>query len=198
MKMNRMRGLVVGSLSLLATLSLAQDNREGENAEQPEFRLPMSADEIEGEFPIMPAMMLSRELGLSKEQHQTIKAIVSGSVDVMKKLHARMIAAAQKQVELMGMDSPDESGVLKGVDEISNIRRDIARLRVKQMLEIQKVLTLAQRSKMREKMKVKMKARLEKQAQGERHAGREGRKACGNTNDCAAAICPVAPPPKAP
>ena len=116
----------------------------------------------------------------------------------MKKLHARMIAAAKRQVELMGMDSPDESGVLKGVDEISNIRRDIARLRVKQMLEIQKVLTLAQRSKMREKMKVKMKERLEKHAQGERHAGRDWQKEHGKTNQCAAAISPVAPPPKAP
>jgi len=198
MKIYCMKGLVVASLILLTTLSLAQDSRDGENAEQSEFRFPMSAGGMDGEVPIMPAAMLSRELGLSKEQQQTIKAIVSGSVDVMKKLHARMEAAAKKQVELMGMDSPDESGVLKGVDEISNIRREIARIRVKQMLEIQKVLTLEQRSKMREKMKEKMKERLEKPERGERRAGREGRKARGNTNDCAAAICPVAPPPKAP
>ena len=198
MKKNRMRGLVLGSLMLLATLSLAQDNREGENAEQPEFRFPMSSGVMNGEVPIMPAAMLSRELGLSKEQQQKIKAIVSGSVDVMKKLHVRMEAAAKKQVELMGMDSPDESGVLKGVDEISNIHREIARIRVKQMLEMQKVLTLEQRSKMREKMKEKIKERLEKHAQGDRRVGRERRKDQGKSNECASAMSPVATPPKTP
>jgi len=191
--------LVIGCVVSMAALCMAQDKCAGGRPEQPEFRGPMGAGILDGEFQMMPAMLMNKELGLSQEQHQKIKDILSGSAEAKKALHNRMETAARTQVELMGQDSPDEAAVLKGVDDIADIGKEIARIRIKQLLEVQKILTPEQRSKMREKMKEKMKERTEKRTQVDKRKGKEFRKEQGKPEEGSTAGSQVAPPsPKAP
>ena len=88
-----------------------------------------------------------------------MKSVISGSTNEMRTLSSKMQEAAKNQAELMGQDSPNEEAVMKGVDEIAKIRAEIGRIRMKQMLAIQKILTPEQRAKMREKMKEQMEKR---------------------------------------
>lgn len=106
--------------------------------------------------------MQFRELGLSKEQMQQMKAILTGSTNEMVALHARMKEVGKKQADLMGQDLPDEEAVLKAADELAQINAEMARIRMKQMLAAQKILTPEQRQKMRAKMKERMEKHRER------------------------------------
>ena len=161
--------IVWGCVLSLCAACGAQDKSAGEVQEPPAARPPMGAGAMDGDFPMMSPMMMNRELGLSNEQQQKIKAILSGSTNEMQSLHAKMQAAAKVQGELMSQDSPNEAAVLQGVTEIAAMRTEIARIRVKQVLEVQKLLTPEQRAKMREKMK----ERMQKRGQGDKRKMRE-------------------------
>jgi Spy/CpxP family protein refolding chaperone len=156
--------IVLGCVLSLCAACIAQEKPAGEIPEQPAARPAMGAGAMDGDFPMMLPMMMNKELGLSKEQQQQIKAILSGSTNEMQSLHAKMQAAAKVQGEMMSQDSPNEAAVLQGVTEIAAMRTEIARIRVKQLLEVQKLLTPEQRAKMREKMK----ERMQKRGQGDR------------------------------
>ena len=109
-----------------------------------------------------PVMSMAKELGLTKEQQDQIKAILSSNNDETKTLRTKMEASAKAQADLMSQDSPDEAAVLKGVDDIAKLRTDISKIRMHQVLGVQKILTPEQRTKVREIMK----ERLEKRGQG--------------------------------
>lgn len=128
-----------------------------------------------GEFEV-PMMKINRELGLSKDQNAQMRAIFAGSTNEMKVLHAKMIAAAKKQAELMSQDSPNEEAVMKGADEIAAVRAEIGKIRIRQMLAAQKILTPEQRAKMREIMKSHMDERGVK-GEGFKHRSEGAKKA---------------------
>jgi Spy/CpxP family protein refolding chaperone len=160
MRMKRMMlilSLVVAGL----TNSMAQEASKEQSPKRSERQW---AGCMGGECEI-PIMQLSKELALTKEQQSQMRAIFTASTNEMRTLHAKMIAAAKMQAELMSQDSPNEELVMKGADEVAAIRAEIGKIRIKQMLAAQKILTPEQRSKMREKMKSRM---------GQRGMGAEG------------------------
>lgn len=180
------------SVGLVAAMVVAADKAAGDKtAEKAAGDRPGRGEwhsgmgMMEGDMPMMPLMQMHKDLGLTPEQIQQIKDAASGSTKEMEALRSKMQAAAKAQAELMGQDSPNEEAILKGTDEIGKIRTDMARIRVKQMLAMQKVLTPEQRTKMREKMKAQMEKRREMgdrmKTRGE--AGRKGHGKAGDSPD---------------
>lgn len=179
-------GVVVVSMTAFCEAqNKGEGDRPGPGAGSPQ----MGLGRMEGDFSLMPGVLMGKELGLSKEQQHKVKNILDSRVEEMKKLHARMDATAKRQVELMGQDSPDEGAVMKGVDEVSGLHSQLAKIRIKQVLEIQKVLTPEQRARMRKLTK----ERMENREQGDKRKVREHGKEGGKPAAPPAVTCPAAP-----
>jgi len=184
--------MVMGCAVTMAALSTAQNKATvGDTGEMTAFRRPLTAGMNDGDFPMMQVQFI-KELGLSKEQQQQIKDIRSGDSTTLMESFAKKNDAVKRQIDLMSQDVPNESDVMKSVDEISGISRDIAKIRIKQVLGILNVLTPEQRTKMREKMKARMKERFEKHEQSDRRKGDGQRKEHAKPDHA-----PVPPQPKA-
>lgn len=134
----------------------AVDKPAGAKPPPREWREGMGMREMDGDMAIMPIMQMNKELGLSKEQMDQIKAVFLATSDEMKALRTKMETLAKAQAELMSQDMPNEDIVLKNADEIGAIRAKIGRIRMKQMLDMHKILTPEQRVNLRAKMKAKM------------------------------------------
>lgn len=166
-------GLVAGCALFVAGLcGAAEQPAAGAPPERPAFRMPAGGGILEGEMPMMPEKLMVRELGLTQEQQKQVREVLSANAGDMQALRSKMEAAAKVQAELISQDAPDEAAVLKGVDDISKLRAEIAKLRIRQVLALHKVLTPEQRAKMREKMK----ERMDRHMQGDRQHKREGKK----------------------
>jgi Spy/CpxP family protein refolding chaperone len=158
----------------------------------------LGGDEAEG----MGLRMLAadprtaRELGLSEDQLKQIRESMSGSAQDMKDLTARMEKAAMSQAELMKADALDEAAVLKAVQETGDLRTQIARLRIKQMIAAHKVLTPEQRAKVREIMARRVQQARQRLQEGGRDPQWKGRAARGERQDHLQA--PPPPPPATP
>jgi Spy/CpxP family protein refolding chaperone len=110
---------------------------------------------MEPEAAIM-RLLGDKELGLTKEQREKLRTLMAGSTNAMRSLHARMKAAAKAQADLLLTEAPDEAAVLKGVEELGAVRLEMARLRMKQMLEARKILTPEQRTRLRDLLKERL------------------------------------------
>ena len=163
--------LAMAGLLVLATgVYAVEDQPAGAGQEErPSFRMPPGMD---GDIPMMPEKLMTRELNLTKEQQQQVRTLLSAHTGELKAIRVKMEAAAKVQAELISKDAPDEAAVLKGVDDIALLRAEIAKIRIRQVLALHKVLTPEQRATLREKMK----ARMERHAPGERQRKRGGDK----------------------
>jgi Spy/CpxP family protein refolding chaperone len=181
----------------MASLCVAENKGEGDGAGAGEGSPQMGLGKMDGDFALMPGVLMGKELGLSKEQQKKVKSILESRADEMKKLHTRMEAIAKRQVELMGQDSPDEGAVMKGVDEVAGLRAQWAKLRVRQVLEIQKTLTPEQRARMRELTKERMAKRGPGDLRKVREPGKERDKPAAppavTSSVAPAGGCPAAP-----
>jgi len=161
--------VIVGFSALLVGICLAQDKPAGvppsdrgpergfdRGSDRGSFRPFMGGGMMGGEFPVMMVMGMAKDLGLTQEQQDQIKDILSSRNEEMKTLHTKMEAAAKAQAESMSQDNPDEAAVFKGVDEIAMLRAEIDKIRIHQELEVKKILTPEQRTKIQEKMKERM------------------------------------------
>jgi len=127
-----------------------------------------------GERPLMDMM---NDLGLTPDQQSQLKALKQATTNEMNVLTVKMRALAVQQAKLLNQETPDEAALLKGTDDIGQVRTDIAKMRIKQMVAVQRILTPGQRAKMREKMKgLQGKRGGDGEGRGLRHkgAGRKG------------------------
>ena len=145
--------MVAGMMMGVMSMAMAQEKTADDG---PRHSPPlMGGGMMDGGMPIQH-LLKDKDLGLTQDQQQQILAIRNSSTNELKQLQAKMQAAAKAQAELMSQDMPNEEAVLKGADDLSQIHSALNRLRIKQLLEIRKVLTPEQRAKMREKMKEHM------------------------------------------
>ena len=143
-----------------------------------------------GMDPIVFAVMrpkIVEKLGLSEEQKEKLKAVTDRAKDgreTMKKVRE----ATMKQFDLMKADKVDEAAVMKAIDEVFELRKQMAKEQVRRVIEIKWILTPEQIAKAREEMKAGFAARGERGPRpdgprGERgprpdgpRGGREGRR----------------------
>ena len=116
------------------------------------------------------------KLGLSDEQKEKLKAVTDRAKEGregMKKVHE----ATKKQFDLMKAEKVDEAAVMKAIDEVFELRKEIAKEQVRRVIEIKAILTPEQIAKAREEMRAGFAARGERgqRPEGPR-GGREGRR----------------------
>ena len=116
------------------------------------------------------------KLGLTDEQKEKLKAVTDRAKDGregMKKVRE----AIMKQFDLMNADKVEEAAVMKAIDEVFELRKQMAKDQVRRVIEIKAILTPEQIAKAREEMKKGFEARGDR---GPRHGGprggREGRR----------------------
>lgn len=122
---------------------------------------------------------LVQELGLSDAQVKEIKDAVSGSEQETKDLNTKLDQAAMRQVELLKADSLDEEALMKAVQESGDLRTQIAKIRIKQLIAAHKVLTPEQRAKLRDTMKQRMEQAQKRLAEGGAAGGAGGARGAG-------------------
>lgn len=129
---------------------------------------------------LAPDSPMAKQLNLTAEQIEALKAAFKGSGKEMNDLRTQMRDAAIKQAELMSQEPPDEAAVIKGVETIGQIRLTMAKIRTHQVLAALKVLTPEQRASLRDMMKErreKMGDRMKQMKEKARERRGEG-KAC--------------------
>lgn len=146
--------LAAGMALGLVSVAVARENAP-DDPQRPLPQRMMGEGMMEGRM-AMQFLLRDKDLGLTSEQQQQIMAIRSSSTNEMRQLETRMRDVVRAQAELMSQDLPNEDAVLKGAEELSKLHATLNRLRLKQVLEVRKILTPEQRVKMREKMKARM------------------------------------------
>lgn len=111
-----------------------------------------------------------KTLALDEKQIEKIKALNTQSQKDMIDWNAKLQHAGLGLADLMGQEEPNEDAVLKALDETSQMRNEMSKLRIKHLFAVRAIMTPEQRQKARELMKAKM---------GERKQSGEGRGAPG-------------------
>ena len=170
-----MKKLMMMAVAVLCCAAMAQETeRRGPRPEGPHGG--MRHHEI-GMDPIVFAIgrpQFAEKLGLSDEQKAKLKDVadrVKGGRDNMK----RVREATMRQIELMKAEKIDEAAVMKSIDEVFDLRKQMAKEQVKRVIEIKSILTPEQIAKAREEMK---KSFGERGPRGP-HRGGKGRGPCG-------------------
>ena len=167
-----MKKLMMMAVAALCCVAMAQESeRRAPRPEGPHGG--MRHHEI-GMDPIVHAVsrpQFAEKLGLSDEQKAKLKAVTDrakGGRDDMRKVRD----ATMRQVELMKADKVDEAAVMKAIDEVFELRKQMAKEQVKRVIEVKSILTPEQIAKAREEMR---NAFGDRGNRGPRRGGRGGR-----------------------
>jgi Spy/CpxP family protein refolding chaperone len=107
----------------------------------------------------------AEKLGLSEEQQAKLKEI--NKIDEAGRERQKKVREAMmKQLDLMKADKVDEAAVMKAIDEVFELRKEMAKDQAKRVIVVKSILTPEQIAKAHEEMK-KMSA-----ARGDRGARR--------------------------
>ena len=124
------------------------------------------------------------KLGLSDDQKEKLKAVTDRAKEGRESMK-KVREATMKQFELMKAEKVDEAAVMKAIDEVFELRKQMAKEQVRRVIEIKLILTPEQIAKAREEMRANFAARGGRPdgQRGERggrpdgpRGGREGRR----------------------
>ena len=93
---------------------------------------------------------LVKELGITEEQIAGLKKSAEETEAEMKKLRTEMETAAMQQAKLISEKVIDETAVLEAVERTGQVRTEMAKLRIRQLLTVKKLLTREQLEKLNE------------------------------------------------
>jgi len=116
------------------------------------------------------------KLGLTEDQKAKLKAVTDRAKEGRESMK-KVREATMKQFELMKAEKVDEAAVMKAIDEVFELRKQMAKEQVRRVIEIKSILTPEQIAKAREEMRAGFAARGERGGRGERgmHGERGGR-----------------------
>jgi len=147
-------GLMMGCIMGVACMALANEPAaQGGDRQPPPMRQGKGGMMERGDMMMFMRPAVVQQLELTSEQQGQIAAVMGSASNEMSSLRIKMQTLAKRQAELMGAENIDENAVLQLADEIGKIRSDTAKIQIKQMLAARKILTAAQRLKMRDMMK---------------------------------------------
>ena len=111
----------------------------------------------------------AEKLGLSEEQQAKLKEI--NKVDEAGRERQKKVReATMKQLDLMKADKVDEAAVMKAIDEVFELRKEMAKDQAKRVIAVKAILTPEQVAKAHEEMKQMFQARGDR---GPRRGGAE-------------------------
>lgn len=111
----------------------------------------------------------AEKLGLSEEQQAKLKEI--NKIDEAGRERQKKVREAMtKQLDLMKADKVDEAAVMKAIDEVFELRKEMAKDQAKRVIAVKAILTPEQVAKAREEMKQMFQGRGDR---GPRRGGAE-------------------------
>lgn len=111
----------------------------------------------------------AEKLGLSEEQQAKLKEI--NKIDKAGRERQKKVReATMKQLDLMKADKVDEAAVMKAIDEVFELRKEMAKDQAKRVIAVKAILTPEQVAKAHEEMKQMFQARGDR---GPRRGGAE-------------------------
>jgi Spy/CpxP family protein refolding chaperone len=145
---------------------------------------------------LSPDSKIAQEIGLTEAQSQELKKLVPGAQKDMQEYREKMEKLAEEQANLLSQDTPDEVAVMKVVEQLGQMRTEIAKKRIQQVLAAQKILTPEQRAQLREKLKARMEQFRE--GRGMREGGFRPRREGQPPPGAPPPVAPPQPPPAVP
>ena len=101
---------------------------------------------------------MASEVGLSEEQLKTLKDSADQSKIKREELQKQLMELGTQQAKLMEETTVDENAVLAALEKASQIRLELDKVRIKNVLLIKKTLTPEQSAKIKEMMEQNWKA----------------------------------------
>lgn len=114
--------------------------------------------------PIVRAVMnpkVAEGIGLSEEQKAKL-AEFKGAREANRELQKKVGEGMKRQMELLQAETIDEAAVMAAIDEVFEVRKQMAKEQTKRVIAIRSVLTPEQIKKARELMKEKRSAEKQK------------------------------------
>lgn len=136
--------LVVGMLGV-GTASWAQEERGWGHS----FRERGEGQMGQRLMAMLESDRVKAHLGLTDQQSDRLRQIVVETQKTTVKTRAEMAVRGIELRELLRTDKPDREAVMKKVQEISDLRRDMMRQHVDALLSAKTVLTPEQQKKLR-------------------------------------------------
>lgn len=93
------------------------------------------------------------KLGLSEEQQKKIKKIQKSNRGDAMENQKKLRKAMDRQMKLLMSEKVDESAVMAAIDEVFDIRKDLAKAQTKQVIEMKSILTSEQLKQARSSFK---------------------------------------------
>lgn len=97
-----------------------------------------------------------KELGITDEQIERLKDAKVELENQRKDLIAEIKKARKKQMDLMRADELDKTAIMAAINQSGKLRTKMERLRVKELFEVQDILTKEQLGKVKERMQKQM------------------------------------------
>lgn len=105
---------------------------------------------------LMNDSKIVQDLGMTEDQVNQIKKLLADAQTEMQDNRTQTGELMKKQIDLLSQDTPDETEVMKVVDQLNDLRSELARHQMKQLLAIHKLLTSEQRTQLREMARSRM------------------------------------------
>ena len=110
-------------------------------------------------------------LGLSDDQISDLKSKMTAIDAREKELHAAMQELGRKQMELLQSGNAEREVIYQIIDQLGDVRTQLAKSRIDRLFVVQSVLTEEQQAKMREHMKARDGKKGGSRRSGEKRSG---------------------------
>jgi protein CpxP len=110
-------------------------------------------------------MKIFKELNLTEEQKEKMKAQKETAIEQIKPLREQMMTEREKLMDLMFNPNASKEQLMAQQDKVSAIKNNMSKIRIEQMSILKEILTPEQKSKLQtlaQEKKAKMKERMAK------------------------------------
>jgi Spy/CpxP family protein refolding chaperone len=142
---------------------------------------------------------MAKRLNLTPEQQELVKRLWTEQRNKMGALQETLKNMAMKQAEILTVEPVDEKALMSAVEETGKARTEMAKIQIKGLIEVRKVLTDEQRKQLRDIMEqMNQQQRPGQRREGAVREGREPRRDRQDRPERAPAPGPDSPPPPPP
>ena len=172
--------IVVLAVAAWAGVALAQELRPGRAPEDRPKRPEQHGEEMGFPLGMLDQPRVASALNLTDEQKAQIKDKSFVQQKEMIRIRAELEMAGLEQARLVSAETTDTNALMQAVEKTGNLRTAMAKLQMKNLLELRNILTPEQRAKLHGVMaKLQERRREEGAAKGQRpgeaRRGAEGR-----------------------
>lgn len=92
-------------------------------------------------------------LGITAEQREKLDACLMGGREQAAETQKKLRGAMDRQMKLLDADKVDEAAVMAAIDEVFDLRKEMAKAQTKRVIAVKSILTPEQIAKGREQLK---------------------------------------------